>query len=186
MSIVVCTSCRPAGVACHSWLTPLSCSVSRDVSTAAWAALDEVDVGSSDRNVVGGTQLLTSCSVFVIVDAVKTIDSDLKFFFARLKDYRAKFQLQTGEVKDVVLVLNKLDLLEEFDGKQAPYPAPDRFRHHFSDLDEIFTKVISISALMGSNAHKVLEYAMSKAEDRPWMYPKTLVRHSGCECGYPI
>jgi GTPase Era involved in 16S rRNA processing len=117
--------------------------------------------------------------VFVITDAVKTIDSDLKYFFAKLKEYKINFKKETDMDKEIVLMLNKCDLLQEMSEEdRPPFPAPDRFRHHFQDLDEIFSKVIPISALTGDNVPKVLAYAKSKAVDRPWLFPASVVRSS--------
>jgi hypothetical protein len=64
--------------------------VDRDIVITAWHALDEAEV------------------VGVIVDAVKTIDQELKNFFKALLHWKKKKQENGEEMPPVVLILNKV------------------------------------------------------------------------------
>lgn len=110
----------------------------------------------------------------VFFDAVKTIDKTTHDIVSRLQAYQLRrAQDETMEPLKAVLFLNKYDKYET--GKfhvEKKYPATDRFRKHFAELDDVFSHVLCGSALTGDGISELSELLVSQSVEREWEYAK--------------
>jgi GTPase Era involved in 16S rRNA processing len=115
--------------------------------------------------------------VLTIVDAVKTVDRDTKLFIKGLHSWKQSRVEKVGSAPPIILVLNKSDLAtpENFGEKQT-VPLVDRFRFHFQELDDVFDKVFTISALEGDNVLQLQDYLVSRAKPGEWSFGPDVVR----------
>jgi len=76
--------------------------------------------------------------------------------FEGIRKYHEKRKAEGQPPKPSLLLLNKYDLWEQMKleneklGKKPPLPVEDRFRFNFEHLDDMFDKVMVISALDGN------------------------------------
>jgi len=92
--------------------------------------------------------------IMLVIDAARGIDDDTRSILDTLKE--------TGR-KDVVLVLNKIDLIER-----------TKLLVLADDLNKegIFSQIFMISALTADGAADVLDYLAEAAPPGPWMFPE--------------
>lgn len=107
-------------------------------------------------------------------DAVKTIDKTTHDVVSRLHSYQLRrAQDDTIAPLKSILFLNKYDKYES--GKfrvDKIHPAPDRFRKHFPDLDDVFSRVMYGSALTGAGIADLTQALLDNAVEREWEYAK--------------
>lgn len=108
----------------------------RAMVAAAWGGADDAE------------------QVMLVVDASRGIDADTADIIARLKE---------GNRKDVILVLNKIDLIDRPDLLTL---SEKLFEHG------IFGKVFMISAMKGDGVADILRYLSENVPAGPWMFPE--------------
>lgn len=110
----------------------------------------------------------------VFLDSVKTIDQTTRDLIHRLHSYqKERAQDNSIEPLKAILFLNKYDKYET--GKfrvDTKYPVKDRFRLHFSELDDIFSQVLCGSALTGDGIADLTDALLAHAVEREWDFAR--------------
>jgi GTP-binding protein Era len=131
-------------------------SIGRSITTSTWNSLDVADLA------------------LVFFDAVKTIDQTTRDLVSRLYAYQLRrAQDESMPSLKAILFLNKYD--KYLEGKfrvDTKHPVADRFRHHFPELDDVFSKVLYGSALTGEGMTELTQVLMDEAVEREWEFSK--------------
>ncbi|KAL6074510.1 tRNA modification GTPase TrmE [Balamuthia mandrillaris] len=123
----------------------LSKRYGRSITTTGWDVAEKADV------------------VLVLVDIARQVDSAALFILNKLAASRQNFKS-----KEIVLVLNKMDLLSNANllkERVAVLTKP------LND-QQLFERVFRISALKGVGVDTLKSFLVSKASPRDWTYPK--------------
>eukprot|EP01126_Amoeba_proteus_P062435 TRINITY_DN848_c0_g1_i6.p1 TRINITY_DN848_c0_g1~~TRINITY_DN848_c0_g1_i6.p1 ORF type:complete len:260 (-),score=58.11 TRINITY_DN848_c0_g1_i6:204-983(-) len=102
--------------------------------------------------------------ILLIMDVVKTIDSEAKKMFEKLEELKTQ---QGKDFPPVFLVLNKKDLLDKMDLKRDPI---DRLEYKIPKLMHIFDQVFTVSALTGEGVVHLENQLLNNARSREWIF----------------
>jgi len=110
---------------------------------------------------------VSSDIVLAIVDAVRTIESDVKSVLRQIEELHQEESDGGEDAIPKILVLNKMDLTKNL---KDYVPVKDRFLKHFPKLLDTFEEIFYISALTGEHCAELKEYLLSNAQPGDWEF----------------